>query len=115
MLALREGGGGLVQGAASRSYHGYPNGYAQPIQGPDQFLLMPMQIDTWNMAGAKFMPGPLPKSSRIPSSAGYDGLIEGPCSDRLAKQWEPRNVCALERSASCKGAIQRAAACFAGA
>eukprot|EP00961_Rhodomonas_salina_P085859 1153236-Rhodomonas_salina.1 len=74
-----------------------------------------MQIDTWNrdMAGAKFMPGPLPKSSRIPASAGYSGLIECPCSDRLPSKWEP--AYALQGSSSCKGDVASASECFSGA
>jgi hypothetical protein len=39
------------------------------------------------MVNATFLPGPLPKSSRIPASAGYSGLVECPCSDRLEKDW----------------------------
>lgn len=48
-----------------------------------------MQIDTWNRDAGdspKFHPGPRPKSSRIPPEAGYNGLLECPCSDRLARE-----------------------------
>ncbi|CAB9526280.1 expressed unknown protein [Seminavis robusta] len=94
----RTGGGGdpMVQffsegngGEMRLSYHGYPKGYAQLIASPDTFHLQPMQIDTWNRAEptAKFQPGPLPRRSRIPPTAGYSGLLECPCSDRIVKQW----------------------------
>jgi hypothetical protein len=80
-----EGNGGEMR----MSYHGYPKGYAQVLQSPDTFHVVPMQIDTWNrgMTNATFLPGPMPKSSKIPSSAGYNGLLECPCSDRLLKEW----------------------------
>lgn len=106
-----EGNGGEFR----MSYHGYPQGYAQLISGPDQFHLNPMQIDTWNREAKddKYMPGPLPKSSRIPSSAGYSGLVECPCSDRLAKRRDA--VYALEGSSSCQGPIAAAGECLTAA
>lgn len=80
-----EGNGGEMR----MSYHGYPKGYAQVLQSPDTFHVVPMQIDTWNrnMTNATFLPGPMPKSSKIPASAGYNGLLECPCTDRLPKEW----------------------------
>ena len=82
-----EGNGGEFRG----SYHGYPRGYAQLLESPDLFHFSPMQIDTWNRSmghdTALFHPGPLPKASRIPHSAGYSGLIECPCSDDLPREW----------------------------
>ena len=83
-----EGNGGEMR----LSYHGYANGYAQLIESPNVFHIQPMQIDTWNREepSAAYRPGgPLPKSSQIPASAGYSGLIECPCSDRLEKKWWP--------------------------
>ena len=72
-----EGNGGEMR----RSYHGYPEGYAQLIESPNTFHVVPMQIDTWNreMTNATFLPGPMPRNSKIPASAGYNGLLECPC------------------------------------
>lgn len=85
-----EGNGGEMR----LSYHGYPKGYAQLIQSPDRFHIAPMQIDTWNREEptAKFKPGPLPKESPLNpfnhvGGAGYSGLLECPCSDRVVKEW----------------------------
>lgn len=99
-------------GESRMSFHGYPKGYAQLIESPTTFKIMPMQIDTWNrnMATTKFIPGPLPKNSHIPSSAGYSGLIECPCSDRLEKKWAM--TYALESSGACTEAIQNSSECF---
>jgi hypothetical protein len=83
---ISEGNGGEMR----KSYHGYPRGYAQLIQSPDTFTPVPMQIDTWNrrMDNATFITGPLPKSSSIRDGvAGYNPLLECPCSDRLVKAW----------------------------
>jgi hypothetical protein len=87
-----EGNGGEMR----VSYHGYPARFAQLIQSPDTFHITPMQIDTWNRDtmknSSRYQPGgaapPPPKSSQIPAdTAGYNGLIECPCSDRLVKEW----------------------------
>lgn len=83
---ISEGNGGEMR----KSYHGYPKGYAQLIQSPDTFSVTPMQIDTWNrnMTDATFLPGPLPRSSKIRDGvAGYNPILECPCSDRLPKEW----------------------------
>jgi len=106
-----EGNGGEFRG----SYHGYPKGYAQVIESPNTFHVSPMQIDTWNreMVDAKFMPGPLPKNSRIPPNAGYSGLLECPCNDQTKKKWAM--TYALETSDKCDGAVQNASECFSGA
>lgn len=104
-----EGNGGEFR----MSYHGYPRGYAQLIESPDVFKISPMQIDTWNretMTDARFSPGPLPKSSQTPDDAGYSGLLECPCSDRLEKKWAM--TYALNSSDACTGAVQNASECF---
>jgi len=94
------------------SYHGYPAGYAQLIDSPTVFNIQPMQIDTWNResSNAAYKPGgPLPRSSSIPSSAGYSGLIECPCSDRLEKKWwRTYDLC----ESSDGGGISDATECF---
>ena len=97
------------------SYHGYPSSYAQLLDSPNVFHIQPMQIDTWNRdePTAAFRPGgPLPKSSsQIPPSAGYSGLIECPCSDRLEKKtWPTYQLC--ERS---DDTIRNATECLAAA
>ena len=113
-IFFSEGNGGEFR----LSYHGYPSGYAQLIESPDTFHCTPMQIDTWNReeATSKFRPAPLPKSSRIPASAGYSGLIECPCSDRLKIEWNM--TYALDDDSSedspCTGEIQSAPECFLG-
>lgn len=107
-------------GEMRMSYHGYPKGYAQIIESPDEFIVTPMQIDTWNrnMANGTYLPGPLPSTSRIPHDAGYNGLLECPCSDRIHFEWgityaiddtdnhDPKN------KNKCKEAIQNATECF---
>lgn len=105
-----EGNGGEFR----LSYHGYPRNYAQLIESPDTFLINPMQIDTWNRTHdtSEFHPGPLPKSSRIPASAGYSGLIECPCSDAVDIAW---NMTYTLEESSCTGDIQNAIECFAAA
>ena len=115
MEFFSEGNGGEFRS----SYHGYPQGYAQLIQSPDYFYVNPMQIDTWNRSSSDstYHPGPLPKSSRIPTSAGYNGLIECPCSDRIEKEWHmsysiDSNDCSdgeIENPAECLKAAQQVA------
>ena len=108
-----EGNGGEYR----MSYHGYPRGYAQLIDSPDTFHVSPMQIDTWNrdMVDAGFMAGPLPKSSRIPSRAGYSGLIECPCSDRLEKEWAMTyGIRSSGRPCNDAAAVRNVLECFEG-
>jgi hypothetical protein len=109
-IFFSEGNGGEFR----LSYHGYPKGYAQLIESPDTFSCNPMQIDTWNRDHpytSEFHPGPLPKSSRIPPSAGYSGLIECPCTDRLEIKWN-MTYTLEDGSSSCTGDIQNATECF---
>lgn len=107
-----EGNGGEFR----KSYHGYPKGYAQLLESPDTFHISPMQIDTWNrtMASPKYEPGPLPKNSRVPAKAGYSGLVECPCSDRIKNEWNM--TYALETSNSaCEAPVQNSSECFGAA
>lgn len=84
-------------GESRKSFHGYPDGYAQLIDSPNQWHITPMQIDTRNRdCGAtpkdihnctKFTPGPEPKQSRygygIPKGGSpYAGILECPCNSR---------------------------------
>lgn len=102
-----EGNGGEMR----LSYHGYPKGYAQIIESPDTYMIAPMQIDTWNrnMQNATFQAGPLPRSSRIPPEAGYSGLLECPCTDRIDFEWGM--TYALEESGTCTAPVQNATEC----
>jgi hypothetical protein len=104
-----EGNGGEMR----LSYHGYPKGYAQIIESPDTYIIAPMQIDTWNrnMKNATFRPGPLPRSSRIPApEAGYSGLLECPCTDRIDFEWSM--TYAFDESRKCTAPVQNASECF---
>jgi len=84
-------------GESRKSFHGYPNGYAQLVDSPESWHVNPMQIDTRNRdCGAtaadvknctKFTPGPEPKQARwgrgIPrDGTNYSGILECPCSSR---------------------------------
>ena len=114
-----EANGGEMRG----SYHGYPTGYAQIIQGPTSAWIIPMQIDTWHRQGQahgehKFVPGPLPRRSQINSTrdimaAGYNTLIECPCSDRLAFVWHAGYALADDPNYHCQGPVVNATTCFA--
>jgi hypothetical protein len=108
-IFFSEGNGGEFR----LSYHGYPRGYAQLIESPDTFFCNPMQIDTWNRdePSSKYAPGPLPKSSRIPPSAGYSGLIECPCTDRLEIMYN-MTYALVNGEHVCTGEIQNATECF---
>ncbi|KAL4225559.1 hypothetical protein ACF0H5_016247 [Mactra antiquata] len=84
-------------GESRKSFHGYPDGYAQLIDSPNQWHITPMQIDTRNRdCGVtpkdinnctKFTPGPEPRQSRygygIPKEGTpYAGILECPCNSR---------------------------------
>jgi len=84
-------------GESRRSYHGYPNGFAQLIESPDTWTVTPMQIDTRNRdCGVtpadvhnctQFTPGPEPLQARygrgIPAGTNYSGILECPCNSRF--------------------------------
>ena len=83
-------------GESRKSFHGYPDGFAQLLHSPTQWHINPMQIDTRNRdCGAtpddidkcvKFKPGPEPRQARYgfgaPKDANYSGLLECPCNGR---------------------------------
>ena len=87
-------------GESRKSFHGYPDGFAQLIDSPDTWHITPMQIDSRNRdcgvtpadihnCSGKFTPGPEPKSARygygIPKEGtNYSGVIECPCTDNWA-------------------------------
>ena len=66
-----------------QSYHGLPTGYAQPLFAPARMVFSPMQINLNDGSGARGA-GPLPASSAAPAGANYSGLLECPCTDRVA-------------------------------
>lgn len=103
-----EGNGGEMR----LSYHGYPKGYAQLVDSPDTFHIIPMQIDTKNrgQVSPAFQPGPLPKSSQAPPDAKYNGLIECPCSTRLPKVWSM--TYGLKNEGTCETAVSNASECY---
>jgi hypothetical protein len=106
---ISEGNGGEMR----KSWHNYPKGYAQLIRSPNAFHLVPMQIDTWNrnMTNATFLPGPIPRSSRIrDGEAGYNPILECPCSDRLEKVWGMTYT--LDPKSCTGGPMDNATECF---
>lgn len=85
-------------GEFRKSYHGYPQGYAQLIHSPTFFRVNPMQIDTHNRAfspsatnASGFKPWFLPKvvQGEWDPSSGLSPLIECPCTDRITKGVDP--------------------------
>ena len=86
-------------GESRKSFHGYPKGYAQLVEGPNLWHITPMQIDTRNRdcgvhpdnvtnskCGRGFVPGPEPKQARwgrgIPANTTHSGILECPCNGR---------------------------------
>jgi hypothetical protein len=88
-------------GESRKSFHGYPNGFAQLIHSPTQWHITPMQIDTRRRdcgvtaASIKncttFEPWLEPRQARYgrkphgtsgPSSSAYSGVLECPCTSR---------------------------------
>lgn len=83
-------------GESRKSYHGYPQGYAQLIESPNEWHLTPMQIDTRNRDygcniasinnGTRFIPGVEPRQARYgrgaPKGTNYSGILECPCNGR---------------------------------
>merc|ERR1712200_280171 len=76
-----EGNGGEFR----KSYHGYPEGFAQLIESPTTFHIQPMQIDTKNRHydGHDFRPDLLPKASAAPPNGCYSLILECPCTERI--------------------------------
>jgi hypothetical protein len=108
-----------------KSFHGYPRGYAQLVEGPIGFRIEPMQIDTRNRDGSMetaadgFVPDPnlVPKAYAAPLTgpdAVYSGLLECPCTDRITKDIEGAYMFQAEGSKLNKGLrrIATAPECF---
>ena len=126
-------------GESRKSFHGYPEGYAQLIESPNMWHITPMQIDTRNRdCGVtpaditnctKFLPGPEPKQARyglgIPPDTNYSGLLECPCNSRYGGDpifYPLANSKIIEHkyqlgSGACKSgqAVTEPSSCFIGA
>lgn len=122
-------------GESRKSYHGYPQyknmGNAQLIDSIEEFVMTPMQIDTWNRNtsyGDPFVPGPESSSSgtegtpdyRMGSQAPltgpdahYSGHLECPCTDRIVKTI--KHTYATQSTGACAAAVDTAENCFASA
>jgi len=84
-------------GESRKSFHGYPDGFAQLIESPEEWHITPMQIDTRNRDCGitvndlgnctKYTPGPEPKQARygmpIPKNTPVSGILECPCTERF--------------------------------
>lgn len=106
--ALHEGNGGEFR----QSFHGYPKGFAQLVESPEEFVMYPMQIDTWNRENKNFSgfwPGPEPKNSEAQPGAAYSGLLECPCTDRIVKEID--GGMAPELSGDCQSPILSQGGC----
>ena len=106
-IVFKENPGGEYR----KSYHGYPNGYAQLIHSPSQWVVEPMQIDTHNRnygindeVGLK--PSFLPKTfqnNMTDLQNGLSPLIECPCTDRITKSTV--QVPSIVTTGTCKAGI----------
>lgn len=85
-------------GESRKSFHGYPDGFAQLIDSPNLWHITPMQIDTRNRdcgvtpkdvnnCTNHMNPGPEPRQARyglgIPKASPYSGILECPCNSRF--------------------------------
>jgi len=85
-------------GEARKSFHGYPDGFAQLVDSPVNVSVFVMSIDTRNRDCGidrrdidkciQFTPGPEPKQARYgrgvpPGGTNYSGLVECPCTSRF--------------------------------
>ena len=118
-----EGNGGEYR----KSYHGYPQGFAQLIESPHFWTIQPMQIDTWNRKYKdprhKFVPGsdnvpplPIPKEAKAPLTgpdAVYSGMLECPCTTRITKKLQ--TTYSAQSAGKCATAVTSAAECFTAA
>ena len=122
-------------GESRKSYHGYPQyktmGNAQLLDSIQEFVMTPMQIDTWNRNtsyGDPFAPGPesgpsgqegqpnYRMGSQAPLTgpdAHYSGHLECPCTDRIVKTI--KHTFATQSKGSCPTAVETAEDCFASA
>jgi len=124
-------------GESRKSFHGYPDGYAQLIDSPKTWRLIPMQIDTRRRdCGVtpdavhnctRFEPWIEPRQARYGRSAAganYSGILECPCNSRFGgdpafypqaqtKHTEHHYATVPHGACSAGQSIGTAAACFA--
>jgi len=89
-IVFKENPGGEFR----KSYHGYPSGFAQLIESPNQWVVEAMQIDTHNRNydindPVGYKPWFLPKvqQNNVTDLKGsLSPLIECPCSDRVKRK-----------------------------
>lgn len=92
-------------------------GTAQLLESPTDFVITPMQIDTWNRNtsyGDPFVPGPESKASLAPRTgpdAIYSGHLECPCTDRIVKTIE--QTYATQTTGACAVNVNSSEMCFA--
>ena len=84
-------------GESRKSFHGYPDGFAQLIESPNMWHITPMQLDTrrrdCGVTAAsvhnctRFEPGIEPRQARYgrgaPHGTNYSGILECPCNSRF--------------------------------
>jgi hypothetical protein len=110
-------------GESRKSYHGYPKGMAQLIESVEDFVITPMQIDTWNRNVSYddprgFVPGPEGKrvmgnAPRTGPDAVYSGHLECPCTDRVIRTTE--HTYATQATTTCSVNVGSAEGCFTAA
>jgi len=106
-------------GEFRKSYHGYPNGFAQLIHSPLQWVVEPMQIDTHNRnytitEQVGYQPSFLPEmvmNNMTNLKNSLSPLIECPCSDRIKKTTV--NSSSILTTGTCKAPITSEKACAA--
>ena len=83
-------------GEFRKSYHGYPEGFAQLIESPEFWEIQPMQIDVHDRTFGlteqiepKFdhLPQRL-RNSMTDLQSGFNPILECPCTDRITKSTE---------------------------
>jgi len=109
-IVFKENPGGEYR----KSYHGYPNGYAQLLESPKWFVIEPMQIDTHNRVynGTGYKPWFWPKNivNTTDPNSMLDPLIECPCSDRISRVVIPNSAILI--TGTCTDSIVNADDCF---
>lgn len=89
-IVFKENPGGEFR----KSYHGYPGGFAQLVESPQQWVVNPMQIDTHNRNfdindESGYQPWFLPTSQQnhmTDLDSRLSPLIECPCTDRVKRK-----------------------------
>lgn len=89
---------------------------AQLLDSPTEFIMTPMQIDTWNRntsLSSQFVPGPESPQSQAPPNAIYSGHLECPCTDRVIKQIN--HTYGTQTNGECPNHVDSAEDCFTSA